>query len=293
MVVAAENARIRIAEIAGDAGADRDRESGLDKARRLLDMDLQKGPDPAGVEAALAAPQRLGIAATAPDMVGEGAAGIDAFGLQRALGQRPEGAAAADIGDLEPDALLRAHPHHRQVAPRGHAQSPERSQRDETRHHAGRAVEIAAMGHAVEMRAHQDRRGRRIAAAPGRIGVERRVGGHCEPRRCGGLREDAVAEILARAIGVAHDAGVSGAALGQPRKEALGEAALRRDGGRQSLRRDRKHRLLRLWRGGRWHGGILVGCLVRALPHGSVADASQHCGSTCGQAMSTTGQMPP
>ena len=56
MVVAALDAGIGIAEIAGDAGADRHRPAGLDQAGGLLDMQFQIGTQPRGVLGALANP---------------------------------------------------------------------------------------------------------------------------------------------------------------------------------------------------------------------------------------------
>ena len=60
--------------------------------------------------------QRLGVAAAFRDMVGQRAAGIDAAHIQRTVRQRAEAAAAADIGNLEPDAFLGANAHHHDVA---------------------------------------------------------------------------------------------------------------------------------------------------------------------------------
>ena len=149
---------VGIAEVAGDAGADPDRDPGLHEARRLLDMHLQEGVDRGGVEGGRAAPQRVRVAARPGDMRGEGAAVSIRARVERPVRQGAERRPAADIGDLEPDALLGADAHDGDVARR---RQPERAQRrdgGEAGHHAGGPVEVAAVGHGVEMGADQDRR---------------------------------------------------------------------------------------------------------------------------------------
>ena len=67
-------------------------------------------------EEAGAGTQCLGIAAAFGDVLGQRAVRVDAADIQRAIWQRAECAAAAEIGNLEPDALLGADAHHREVA---------------------------------------------------------------------------------------------------------------------------------------------------------------------------------
>ena len=71
MVVAALDAGVRVAEIAGDAGADGDRLAGLDQAGGLLDMQLQVGAQAGGIEVAGAGAQRVGVAAAVGDVLGQ------------------------------------------------------------------------------------------------------------------------------------------------------------------------------------------------------------------------------
>ena len=120
------------------------------------------------------------IAAACVDVVGEPAAVIDPPRLERAVGQGAQGRAAADIGDLEPDALLGADTHHGDVAAGLDARVPERGYGDEPGDHAGRPVEIAAMRHAVEMRADDDFRRVAISTWQRHIGVGRSVLGDLE-----------------------------------------------------------------------------------------------------------------
>ncbi len=69
-------------------------------------------------------------------MRGECAAGVDPPDRQRAVGQRTERAATADIGDLEPDALLGANAHDRQIAGRRDPEAPQRGHAHQPRNPA-------------------------------------------------------------------------------------------------------------------------------------------------------------
>ncbi len=177
MVMAALDACVGVAEIAGDAGADRHRPSGFHQARRLLDVQLEIGGDARRIEEAGAGTQCLRIAAAFGDVLGQRAAGVDAAHIQRAVRQRAECAAAADVGDLEPDALLGADAHHRDVAVGCGASLLQRRHGDQAGDHAGGAVEVAAMRHGVEMRADDDtlRRADRGRAASCRGWRQRRA----------------------------------------------------------------------------------------------------------------------
>ena len=119
--------------------------------------------------------QRLRIAAAFGDMVGQGAAGIDSADLQRAVGQRPEAAAAADVGNLEPDAFLGADAHHHDVAVRRQAHRAQRAHRRQSGQHARGAVEVAAMRHRIQMRADHQHRRRPVAPGQGHVQIGRVV----------------------------------------------------------------------------------------------------------------------
>ena len=94
--------------------------------------------------------QGVRVAAAVGDVLGQCAVGVDAPHIQRAVRQRAKRAAAADIGDLEPDALLGADAHDGEVAFERDAGALQRRDGDEARDHAGGAVEIAAMRDGVE-----------------------------------------------------------------------------------------------------------------------------------------------
>ena len=115
------------------------------------------------IEEAAPGTQRVRIAAALGDVFGQRAPGVDPPHIQRAVRQRAESAPAADIGDLEPDALLGADAHHRQVVVQRDAETLQRRDRDETGDHAGRTVEIAAMRHRI-----RDASRRRRASPSGR-----------------------------------------------------------------------------------------------------------------------------
>src|SRR6202020_1256792 len=97
--------------------------------------------------------------------------GVDAPHIKRAIRQHAECAAAADIGDLEPNALLGANAHHCKVAIQLDARALEGCDRDKPGHHTCRAVKVAAMRDGVEMRTDDDALPLRIAAGEGHVEV--------------------------------------------------------------------------------------------------------------------------
>ena len=99
-----------------------------------------------GIEMAPARRQRVRVAAAVPEVVGQRAAGVDATRLQRPVRQGAQRAAAADIGHLEPDALLRPDAHHDDVAGRLDSHALQRGDRGQPRDHTGGAVEIKVYG---------------------------------------------------------------------------------------------------------------------------------------------------
>src|ERR1700736_5312875 len=68
MVVAAMDARLRIAEIPRNAAADRQRKSGFDQSWRLLDMHFEEGADRRRIELPAALPDRVDVAAAIGDV---------------------------------------------------------------------------------------------------------------------------------------------------------------------------------------------------------------------------------
>ena len=77
----------------------------------------------------------------AGDVAGEIAPGVDPLRVEGAVGQCAQRRAAADIGNLEPDALFGAHAHHGDVAARAQSQRLHGSDDRQPCHDAGRAVE--------------------------------------------------------------------------------------------------------------------------------------------------------
>ena len=109
---------LRIAEVAGNARSDRNRNAGLDQLRRLLDVQLDERLDGFGLEAGLARTHVVDVRAAFRHVLFEGAAGVDTPGAERARRQNPEGRTAANVGDLEPHALFGPECHGRDVAVR-------------------------------------------------------------------------------------------------------------------------------------------------------------------------------
>ena len=106
MRVFADDLDLRIAEIARHPGADRNRYAGLDQLRGLLDVQLDEPPDRFGFEAGHSPPHGVDVGAAFGHVLAKGAARIDTPGFEGACRQHSEGRAAADVGDLEPDALF-------------------------------------------------------------------------------------------------------------------------------------------------------------------------------------------
>jgi hypothetical protein len=161
-------------------------------------------------------------------VLGQGAARVDALRVQRAVRQAAERGTAADVGHLEPRAFLGAHRHHRDVAARHQPEALERRHRHQPRDHAGRAVEVAAVRHAVQVRA--DHHARRVPVAPRQrhVRVRREVPLHAEtkPLRRRGRRR--VRALLAGAVGVARHARLVQAVAPQRIEQRDGHRALRR-----------------------------------------------------------------
>ena len=66
-----------------------------------------------GVEAGHSPPHSVDVGPAIGHVFGKGAARIDALGFERARREHPEGRAAANVGDLEPDALFGSDCHSR------------------------------------------------------------------------------------------------------------------------------------------------------------------------------------
>ena len=88
---------LRIAEIAGDAGANGKRLARLHELWRLLNVQLDPSLDAFGVEAGLAPTHLLNSCTTIAHVLGKGAARVDAPGLKRPRWEHAKGRSAADI----------------------------------------------------------------------------------------------------------------------------------------------------------------------------------------------------
>ncbi len=170
--------------------------------------------------------QRVGVAAAFGDVVGQGAAGVDTADVQRAVGQGAEAAAAADVGDLKPDAFLGADAHDDDVAFGRQVQGPQGADGCQAGEDAGGAVEVAAMRHRIEMRAdHQGRRGA-VAAGQGHVEVGGGVVADLQLHGFGGFGNRGVCPLFAGAVRVAGDAGFVQAILAQLVEQRLHGGAL-------------------------------------------------------------------
>ena len=241
MIVPAFDPRVGVAEIARDAGADRDRAPGLDQAWRLFDVQFEIGADARRIEMAGAGAQGIGVAAALGDMVSQGAAGIDAADVQGTVGQRAQAAAAADVGDLEPDAFLGADAHHDDVALGLQIQRAQRRHGDQSGEDAGGTVEVAAMRHGIEMRADDQGRRRAVAARQGHVKVGGGVMTDVKTKCHGSLRDGGVGALLTGSIRIARDARFIEAIAAQLIEQVLNQRALGSNGLADRLRFENRH----------------------------------------------------
>src|SRR6202042_3305367 len=164
----------------GNPGAEPNRDVRFDKASRLLDMHFDKSVDLGRIEVALAAAQGVRVAAALGDMFGERAAAVHAPDVERAIRKHAKGATASKIRYLEPDALLGANGHYRDVARGRQTHFFDGRDSGQSGQHAGCAVEVATTCHAIEMRAGDDRRQRAVTARQRHVGVGSGVGTNLE-----------------------------------------------------------------------------------------------------------------
>ncbi len=144
-------------------------------------MHLDEGMDLCRIKIANAAAQGVGVATAIGDVIGQATTGIGARDIQRPVRKRAESPTATDIRYLKPDALLGAHAHDGDVARRCQTHPLDGPNGHEPGHDARGAVEIAAVRHAVEMRAGENWRQRAVPARQRHVGVGGGVGADLEP----------------------------------------------------------------------------------------------------------------
>jgi len=168
--------------------------------------------------------ERIRVAARLPHVLGERASGVGPpRGLRCARRQGAERRPAADIGGAEPGAFLGADAHDADVAAGRGPALLQRGNRRQPGDHARGAVEIAAFGHRIEMRADDDRPGGAVGPRQRHIGVAGRVGLDFEAERLGRARHRAMRERLALAIARPRDADAVMGGVGELVEEACGQ----------------------------------------------------------------------
>ena len=179
---------------------------GLDQLRGLLDVQLDECLDGSGVEAGLARPHIVDDGAAFSHVFGKRAARVDALGLERSRRENPEGRAAADVGDLEPDTLLGPDCRRRDVAVRPQAELLQAPDSDKSGDDAGRPVEVAAIADGVEMRSRHEAWRTSILARQRHEKVGRVIAARLEPHGIGARCDQLVRELLAWPVGIAGHA---------------------------------------------------------------------------------------
>ena len=213
MIVAAEAACARPAQIAANGGGNRHLRALRHQHGALLDVKLQEGAGVGGGEAggALAA-QRVHIEAERRHVPGESAPCVGApQRVQVIVGERAEGEAGADEGDAEPDALLGSGGDGGYVAARLPADVAERGEHDQAGDGAGQPVVVPAGRHGIGVRAGEDGGCAPVAAGERAVEVARVVEGGLEPERAGGVGDARGGELVLFAPGGAGHADVGGA----------------------------------------------------------------------------------
>ena len=206
MRIFAHDLHLRVAEVAGNPGPDRHRQARLDQLRGLLDVQLDPCPDRSGFQARLARPHIVDGGPAFGHVLGKGATRVDALGLERSCREDPEGRAAADVGDLEPDALLGPDCRGRDIAARPQPELLQAPDRDKPGDDTGRPVEVAAIANGVEMRSRHEARRTSVRARQRHEEVGRVITAHLEAHGFGARCDQPVRELLAWPIGIAGHA---------------------------------------------------------------------------------------
>src|SRR5262245_16915965 len=219
MRVFAQDLYGRIAEVTGNPGTNAERKASFDKLRGLLDMQLDKGPDRAGLKTCLAAPHGVGASPAFKHVFGKRSAGVDAPCLERSQREHTKRRTAADVGDLEPDTLLGTDGDGRDVAVRVHTEVLQRFERYQAGDDARGAIEVAAVGHRIEMGACEQARRTSVLAGQRHEQIGGMVALCFKSHRLGALRDQLVRELLAAPIAIAGYAFANTAASAQRLKE--------------------------------------------------------------------------
>src|SRR6185295_14428672 len=124
-------------------------------------------------------------------------------GLERPRREHAEGGAAADVGDLEPDALLSPDARRSDIAFGLQPKLLQGADRNQTRDDARRAVEVAAVADRVDMRSRHQTWRTPVRARQRHEQVGRMIAADLEAHGPGAPFDHAVAELLAGTIRVA------------------------------------------------------------------------------------------
>jgi hypothetical protein len=201
----ADDAVLRVAPVAADAGDRGGGKAAGDHHRPLLDVHLEEGAELGRVPQALAPGDGFDVGTDRLEAGPERAARGPVAALQVTRRQPAPERQGADIGAVEPGTFLAAEHDQFQRDGRQRAGAAVAGEDEEPRGDARGAVEVAALGHAVEVRADRERRAVHAAVEPGRQ-VARAVRGHAEVEARGQLADEVERRLLARAEGFAGDA---------------------------------------------------------------------------------------
>src|ERR1700682_796325 len=126
------------------------------QGRTLFDVQFQVGADARWIEEAALLPDGLRVEAAFDQGRFETFAVVRSRYAETGRVEQSECSAAAEIRNVEPGGLLRADTHDGDIAVNLHRGPPKCGQNAEARDHTRRAVVVAALRNAVEMRADHD-----------------------------------------------------------------------------------------------------------------------------------------
>src|SRR6266403_574140 len=230
MGILADAARIAKPLAAAYAAHDGGGQSPGDQRRALLDVQLEVCPDARRIEEAPPCPDRLRIKAPLFQSRLEALAIVGSWNREAGGIERSERASAAQIGDVEPGGLLRADRHHGQIVIGHESCALHRREHGYAGDDSRRAVEVAALRHAVEVRTHDDARRAAVSSGQRHRQVTDRVDGDFEPCGVGRRPGDVVRRLLAVAVAVAHDAAAAARGTAQGFKQRRSQVEIGLDG---------------------------------------------------------------
>ena len=175
------------------------------QGRTLFDVQFQVGADARWIKEAAPLPDGLRVEAAFDQGCFETSAVVRSRNAKTRRVEQSECAAAAEIRNVEPGGLFGANTYDGDIAVNLHRGPPQCGQNAEARDHPCRAVVVAALRNAVEMRADHDARRGAITPGERHHQVANGVDRHFKIHRNGRRPYDVMRRLFAHPITIAHD----------------------------------------------------------------------------------------